>query len=62
MKFSGSSESVWGPVGNVKVTTAPRKTVPELSDSPFNDPLWVNTLVPTAPQSDFSNFSIRRSG
>jgi hypothetical protein len=50
MKFSGSRESTWGPVGNVRVTTGPLKTAPELSDSPFNDPLWVNTHVTTGPQ------------
>lgn len=37
-------------MGNVGVTTAPKKTALELSDSLFNNPLWVNTPVTTAPQ------------
>lgn len=56
MKFSGSKESAWGPVGNATVTTAPRKTALELSDSLVNDPLRVNAPVPTGPQSIVSNF------
>ncbi len=43
-------------MGNVGVTTGPRKTTLELSESPFNNPLWVNTPVTTAPRSDVLNF------
>jgi hypothetical protein len=58
MKFSGSKESAWGPMGNAGVTTGPQKTAPELSDSLVNDPLWVNDPVPTGPQSNFSNLVV----
>jgi hypothetical protein len=62
MKFSGSKESAWGAVGNATVTTGPRKTAPELSDSLVNDPLRVNDPVPTGPQSIVSNFRCRQDG
>ena len=47
-------------MGNVGVTTGPRKTTLELSESPFNNPLWVNTPVTTAPRSDVLNADERR--
>jgi hypothetical protein len=49
--FSVSRESDWVPVGTPTVTTARRRTAPELSDSLFDSPLRVNTPVTTAPQS-----------
>ena len=46
--FSGSKLRAWGPKATLGVVTGPRRTAPELSESLFNDPLWVNDLIPTA--------------
>jgi hypothetical protein len=59
MRFSGLQDCAWGAVEDATVTTGPRKTAPELSDSLANDPLRLSDPVPTGPQSDVSNHRSR---
>ena len=40
--FSGPRESAWSPKATPGVATGPQRDAPKLSDSPLNDPLWVN--------------------
>lgn len=49
MTFSGSKESVWAAVVTSAFPTGPRKNALELSESPFNDPLWLTHLFPPHP-------------
>ncbi len=55
VRFSGSRESAWGPKATMGVASGAQKSAPKLSDSLFNDPLWVNNRVRLGAQFDISN-------
>jgi hypothetical protein len=55
VRFFGSRERIGGAKATIMVATAPKRTAPELSNSPVHSPLRVNDRVPTAAQSGIEN-------